>query len=224
MTYLDTGMLDCNWGHHGADVMKIIVADDHALFREGLKQILLGLGEDVSVLEANSHETVLELLSANPDADLALIDLHMPGREDLTGLIEVLDHARTIPVVVLSGSEEMGEIQQVVRMGVMGYIPKYEHADVMICALRLVLSGSVYVPPMLLSSVTSNQPFRSQLTSRQIDVLQQLCDGYSNKEIARKLNLSEATVKSHASSIFRELQVNNRLQAATVAKKLGLIN
>jgi DNA-binding NarL/FixJ family response regulator len=205
--------------------MKIILADDHALFREGLRHLLLRLNHDVTVLEADCHDAALKLLAENPDADLALVDLHMPGRaDDLSGLAEVLNHARTVPVVVLSGSENLEEIHQVINAGAMGFIPKHEHADVMLCALQLVLSGSVYVPPLLMSYTTGGQPHQTKLTPKQIEVLQQLCKGYSNKEIGKIMNVSEATIKCHASAIFRELNARNRLQAASIAKQLGLIS
>jgi len=203
--------------------MKIIVADDHTLFREGIRHLLKRLDDDVLILEAHSHDVALQLLKDNPDANLALIDLHMPGREDISGLSEVLDIAQTIPVVVLSGSEELDEIHQVIKAGVMGYIPKHEHAEVMLCALRLVLSGGVYIPPLYLSSKKTVSPFKNRLTPRQTEVLQQLYKGYSNKEIGLLLNLSEATIKCHTSAIFRELHVDNRLQAVSTAKKLGLV-
>ena len=204
--------------------MKVILADDHALFREGMQHLLLRLDEDVSVLEADCHDAALKLLSENPDTDLALVDLHMPGRaDDLSGLAEVLDHAQTVPVVVLSGSEDLDEIHQVIKAGAMGFIPKHEHADVMLCALHLVLSGSVYVPPIYLTPTTGNRQHQTHLTPKQIEVLQQLCKGYSNKEIGRLMNLTEATIKCHTSAIFRELEVGSRTQAVSVAKQLGLV-
>ncbi len=203
--------------------MKVILADDHALFREGMRHLLLRLDDEVAVLEADCHDAALKLLSDNPDADLALVDLHMPGREDLSGLVEVLDHAQTVPVVVLSGSENLDEIHQVIKAGAMGFIPKHEHAEVMLCALHLVLSGGVYVPPMLMSSSTSSHPHQAKLTPKQIEVLQQLSKGYSNKEIGKNMNVSEATVKCHTSAIFRELEVGSRTQAVSIAKQRGLI-
>jgi DNA-binding NarL/FixJ family response regulator len=106
----------------------------------------------------------------------------------------------------------------------MGFIPKHEHADVMLCALQLVLSGSVYVPPLLMSYTTGGQPHQTKLTPKQIEVLQQLCKGFSNKEIGKIMNVSEATIKCHTSAIFRELNASNRLQAASIAKQLGLIS
>ena len=204
--------------------MKVILADDHALFREGMQHLLLRLDEDVSVLEADCHDAALQLLADNPDADLALVDLHMPGRaDDLSGLAELLDHAQTIPVVVLSGSENLDEIHQVIKAGAMGFIPKHEHADVMLCALHLVLSGSVYIPPLFMSSPVGDRTHQSKLTPKQVEVLRQLSNGYSNKEIGSILKVSEATIKSHTSAIFRELQVCSRTQAVSIAKQLGLI-
>ena len=206
-------------------LMKVILADDHALFREGLRHLLLRLDDDVSILEADCHDAALKLLTDNPDADLALVDLHMPGRaDDLSGLAEVLDHARTIPVVVLSASVNLDEIHQVIKAGAMGFVPKHEHADVMLCALHLVLSGSVYVPPMLLPSMTGKQPHQTKLTPKQIEVLQQMCKGYSNKEIGKMMNLTESTIKCHTSAIFRELDVGSRTQALSVAKQRGWIS
>jgi DNA-binding NarL/FixJ family response regulator len=204
--------------------MKIILADDHALFREGLRHLLLRLDDNVTVLEAECHNAALKLLADNPDADLALIDLHMPGRIGLTGLVEVLEHAQTVPVVVMSGSEDLQEIHRVIQSGAMGYIPKQEHAEVMLCALHLVLSGGVYVPPLLMTHSTEDgHTHHTKLTPKQIEVLNHLGKGYSNKEIGKLMNLTEATVKCHTSAIFRELEVGSRTQAVSIAKQRGLI-
>ncbi len=205
--------------------MKIILADDHPLFREGLKLLLHRLGDEVSMLEAGSHDSALKLLADNPDADLALIDLNMPGRIDgLSGLTEILGAAQTVPIVVLSGSENLLEAHQVIKAGAMGFIPKKENSEVILCALRLVLSGSVYVPPMLLPSMTGKQQNQTKLTPKQIEVLQQMCKGYSNKEIGKMMGLTESTIKCHTSAVFRELDVGSRTQALSVAKQRGWIS
>jgi len=204
--------------------MKVILADGQALFREGMQHLLMRLDDDVLVLEADSHDSALKLMEDHPDADLALVDLHMPGRaNDFSGLMELLGHSQTIPLVVLSGSEDMDEVQQVIKSGAMGFIPKHEHADVMLCALHLVLSGSVYIPPLLMHSHLASQHHKAHLTPKQIEVLKELCKGYSNKEIAQVLHLSEATIKCHTSAILRELEVGSRTQAISVAKQRGLV-
>ena len=224
MVYPANVVLDFYHNINGTDVMKIIIADDHALLREGIRHLLMRLDVNVSILEADCHDAALQLLNDNPDASLALIDLHMPGKEDMSGLSELLNHAQTIPVVVLSGSEEIDTIHHVIKAGVMGYIPKHENAEVMLCALRLVLSGGIYVPPLYLSSTNTDDQIKFRLTPRQTEVLQNMCNGLSNKEIGQLMNLSEATIKCHVSAIFRELNVDNRLQASIAAKKLGLQN
>jgi DNA-binding NarL/FixJ family response regulator len=203
-------------------VMKIILADDHALFRKGMQLMLAALSDQTSVLEADCHDALLELLAANPDADLALVDLHMPGRaNDLDGLAEVLSHAQTVPVVVLSASDRPEDMQQAIKAGAMGFIPKYERADVMLCALQLVLNGGVYIPPALMAHPAGHA--QARLTPKQLEVLEKMCKGYSNKEISRSLNISEATVKCHTTAIFRELDVGSRTQAVAAAKQQGLV-
>ncbi len=204
-------------------MLKIILADDHTLFREGMRHHLKRLDEEMTILEADSHDATLKLLADHPDADLALVDLHMPGRaDDLSGLTEMLEQTETVPVVVLSGSENFDEVHQVIKAGAMGFIPKHEHVDVMLCALQLVLSGSVYIPPLLMSSQSAARNNPAKLTPKQVQVLRQLCDGCSNKEIGLNMNLSEATIKGHISAIFRELGVHNRTQAASIARQRGL--
>jgi DNA-binding NarL/FixJ family response regulator len=207
--------------------MKIIVADDHTLFREGVRHILADLGRDVLVLEAGDHDQTLALLVAHPDADLAIVDLKMPGMEATGGLGGLTRAACTIPIVILSASEDPGDMQRALDAGAMGFIPKSESAAVILNALRLVLSGSIYIPPALLrTSVTTYSGGRSDhgetLTPRQRDVLQQMIHGISNKEIGRLLGLSEATVKAHVTAIFKCLNVSNRTQAVSIAERLRL--
>lgn len=203
--------------------MIVILADDHALFREGMRHLLLELDDEVSILEADCHDAALKLLVDNPDADLVLIDLHMPGRkDDISGLMEVLEHARTTPVVVMSGSENPDDVQQSIKAGAMGFIPKSENSGVMLCALHLVLSGGVYIPLVFMSH-SADPRQQTSLTTRQLDVLKLLCAGLANKEIGGQLNLSDSTVKCHISAILRTLNVDSRLQAVAKAKQLGMI-
>jgi Response regulator containing a CheY-like receiver domain and an HTH DNA-binding domain len=202
--------------------MKIIVADDHTLFREGLRHILRRLAPEVEVLEADDYDAAAALLAAHPDADLALIDLGMPGRDRYPSLDALLPPGLTTPVVVLSASEEPHDIQRALDAGAMGYITKREKAEVMLGALRLVLAGGVYVPPTLLSATRPVRP-QAELTPRQRDVLRCLHEGHPNKEIGRRLGMSESTVKAHAAAIFKALDVRNRAQALRAAQRLGLL-
>jgi DNA-binding NarL/FixJ family response regulator len=201
--------------------MKIIVADDHVLFREGLQHILKQLDDDVAIVEAGDHDAALALAAQHPDADVILLDLSMPGREPLTALSAMIAQSSTTPVVVLSASEDMREVRQALDAGAMGFIPKHESARVMLSAIQLVLSGGIYVPPMLMKKDSSNAD--APLTPRQLDVLKCLIQGKSNKEIGRELGLSEATVKAHLAAVFRALNVDNRTEAVHVAEQRGLL-
>jgi DNA-binding NarL/FixJ family response regulator len=203
--------------------MKIIVADDHVLFREGLRHILTQLDEDVVIIEAGDHETTLALAAQHPDADVILLDLGMPGREPLVALSAMIAQSSTTPVVVLSASEDMREVREALDVGAMGFIPKHESARVMLSAIRLVLSGGIYVPPMLMKKEAAPVAVDAQLTPRQFDVLERLVEGKSNKGIGRELGLSEATVKAHLAAIFRCLGVDNRTEAAHIAEQRGLL-
>jgi len=204
--------------------MKILIADDHALFRTGLRHILAQLDSEVSVFEAANHDAAATLLAQHQDADIALIDLDMPGREGITSLHGLLGQCPTVPIVVISASEDRRDMRRALDAGAMGFIPKSETAQVMLSALRLVLSGGVYIPPALLmnSPNTSSTEAAGGLTPRQRDVLERLIQGRSNKEIGRELGLSEATVKVHITAIFKAFNVTNRTQAARVAEALRL--
>lgn len=203
--------------------MKIIIADDHTLFRDGLRLILKALDQDITLLEADNYDRASALLTEHKDADLALIDLSMPAREPFVGLGELLAISPTTPIVVLSGNEDVRDIRRVLNAGAMGFIPKRENADVMLSALRLVLSGGIYVPPILMTAPTTSGS-NPMLTPRQLDVLFCMNEGRSNKDIGRELGLSEATVKAHITAIFRCLDVGTRAQALKAAEHLGVLN
>jgi DNA-binding NarL/FixJ family response regulator len=205
--------------------MKILIADDHVLFREGLRQMLLQLSEEVTVIEAADHEGVLRLAAQHADADLALLDLNMPGKEPLAALTAILAQSPTIPIVVLSASENLDEVRRVLDIGAMGFIPKSETAKVILSALRLVLSGGIYIPPILMqkNAVLGGRGGAVGFTPRQQQVLQRLIMGKSNKEIGREMSLSDATVKVHLAAIFRSLNVNSRAEAVRVVEQRGLL-
>jgi DNA-binding NarL/FixJ family response regulator len=212
--------------------VKILIADDHALFREGLRYVLSRLGEAVETLEAKDCAQALGLVAANPDLDLILLDVDMPGMDGLTGLRSLRARSPAVPVVILSASEEPADMQLALDGGAMGFIPKSSPSEVMLGALRLVLSGGVYLPPAFLNrfqrsrtptALSTASVETLGLTPRQHDVLRLLGKGQSNKEIARALDLTEGTVKHHISAILRALRVDNRTHAVvTAARLLGL--
>lgn len=206
--------------------MKILVIDDHALFREGLSHVLDALDDEVNILHAPDYERALLHAAENPDLDLVLLDLNMPGKDGFTALDSFARDYPALPVVILSASNQRHDIQRALDQGAMGYIPKETTSAVMLSALQLILAGGVYIPPNLAQRDVSpdkdnfNSPLN--LTPRQMDVLGLLVQGFSNKDIATQLGLSEATVKMHVTSILKGLGVSNRTQAAMAAEKLGL--
>lgn len=204
---------------------KILIADDHALIREGLCGQLRGLGGETAIVQACDWNEAIAAAAAHADLGLALVDLHMPGKEGLAALAELVRANRGLPVLVLSASENVEDMRAALRLGAMGYVSKSETAAVMLSAVRLVLEGGMYVPPALANlgaDIDATPEPAPALTERQLEVLRLLVEGKSNKEIARKLHVAHATVKVHLAAIFRALAVENRTQAAIAAERLGL--
>lgn len=211
--------------------MRILLADDHDLFRAGLGMVLQGLGDGVELEQAGSLSGAMECAGRMPDFDLALLDLNMPAMNGMVGLRQFRKQYPEIPVVIVSGSDSPADAQQALDAGASGFIHKSSAPQVMLSALQLVLAGGVYVPPMALQRTEETVPPVGKaklggLTTRQIDVLRLLAAGKPNKLIARELGLSEGTVKIHLSTIFRVLDVNNRTEAvlAAQAMQLDLVN
>lgn len=207
-------------------MLKLLIVDDHALFREGLCHVLRALDEQAEILEAPDYERALQHARANPQLDLVLLDLNMPDKDGFTALDSFSASYPTIPVVILSASNQRADIQHALDAGAMGYIPKDTTSAVMLGALRLILSGGVYIPPSLAQTevkVSPENAHNTSLTPRQLDVLALLVQGHSNKDIATRLGLSEGTVKMHVTSIFKELGVSNRTQATLAAQDARIV-
>lgn len=207
--------------------MRILLADDHDLFRAGLGMVLQGLGDDVQLEQADSLTVAIHCAEKDPEFDLALLDLNMPEMNGIDGVIQFRKRFPAIPVVIVSGSDSPADAQKALDAGASGFIHKSSAPQVMLSALQLVLVGSVYVPPQALSRLEETTSTVSKgkvagLTARQVDVLRLLADGKPNKLIARELGLSEGTVKIHLSTIFRVLDVNNRTAAVLAAQALQL--
>lgn len=214
--------------------MKIILADDHALFREGARHLLQQLGEEgIEVLEAATCQEAIAYADQHEDIDLALLDLHMPGVVGVECVVHFQAAHPDVPVVVLSGSESRPNVQAVLDVGALGYIPKSSSSQVMLSAIRLVLSGGIYLPPLVMDqelAATEAMAPPSQrgvtpccLTERQMDVLKLLAAGKPNKLIARELGLGEGTIKVHLAGIFRTLEVSNRTEAVMEAQRRKLL-
>lgn len=205
--------------------MRVLIADDHPLVRDALARTVRELDADADVQEAGDFDALLRLALAAP-ADLALLDLNMPGVNGSAGLRRLREMLPTLPVVVASGQDDAATIRAVLAAGAAGFIPKSERTEVLLNALRLVLGGGVYVPPRSLEEPAVAEPAAqataAALTPRQRDVLRALSRGQPNKLIARELGLTEGTVKIHIAAILRALQARNRTEAVVRARELGL--
>jgi DNA-binding NarL/FixJ family response regulator len=221
--------------------MKVLIADDHRLIIEGVKIKLAELDPTVEAVVAMNIGELERAVSEHADQlDLALVDIAMPGTQGHQHIAKLRAQAPSLPVIVLSGSEDPELMRSLLDMGVLGFIPKAYSPDIMLSAIRLVLAGGVYIPPLLLanSQVQGWQPadaiagpqgfdsrrslegLRTLLTERQIDVMRLLSQGKPNKLIARDLGISEGTVKIHLAAIFRALNVRNRVEAVVASRKL----
>lgn len=202
--------------------MKILVVDDHALIREGLRQVLRGLADDVEVLEAGSCGRAFEIAGAHPDLDLVLLDYHLPDMNGLAALDVFAREHPALPIIVLSGSVNPRIMQQIMGKGAAAFLTKSGMSDELLSVTRLVLAGGIHVPPLPTSLASDGLAEPAPLfTPRQEEVLQLLLDGYTNKEIGRLLHLSEETVKNHVSGILRGFGVTTRTQAVLAANRHG---
>lgn len=205
--------------------MKVIFADDHTLFRAGMRHLLQQLDAGLILFEAADHVGAAKLAAEHLDADLLLLDLAMPGQEPYGAIRSLRSRYPTLPIVVMSAASDPAEVQRAFDSGAVGFIPKYETAQVMLSALRLVLSGGIYMPPLLMRfAPTTPGNGAGRLTPRQLEVLRGIAEGKSNKEIGRAMNLSEATIKAHIMAVYRSLNVDNRVAAMLVAKEKGLLD
>ena len=202
--------------------MKILVVDDHALIREGLRQVLRGLESDVEVHEAATGARAFDIAGQQPELDLVLLDYHLP---DMTGLQALEVFARqhpSLPIVMLSGSVNPRIMQEVMARGASAFLTKSGMSEDLLSVIRHVLAGGVHLPTMAADPYASPLPIL-QLTPRQEEVLQLLLDGYTNKEMGRLLRVSEETVKNHVSSILRSFGVSTRTQAVVAASRHGYL-
>jgi len=209
--------------------LKILVVDDHALVREGLCQVLKGLdpAESTDVLQAPDCAQAFALAQAHPDLDLVLLDYHLPDMNGLAALAILGKRHPELPVVLLSGSANPSIMQQALSQGAAGFITKSGLSDDLLGALRRVLAGEIYAPASLTAfpGAAVNDASSSQQTPvfspRQLDVLQLLLNGCTNREIGAKLFLGDETIKTHVTTIMRAFNAKTRTQAATEAARWG---
>ncbi|CUW40637.1 Two component transcriptional regulator, LuxR family [Magnetospirillum sp. XM-1] len=210
--------------------MKVLLADDHALFREGVRMVLESLSDEpLDIIEASDFNQTLNLVRGGGDIDVALMDLSMPGMDGFSAIGAVRRSAPDIYLVVVSASEDPQTVRKALDSGAHGYICKSAGSASMMAGIRSVLAGDTFVSPHIVvpdalpvGGDINGEQLHSLLTPRQRDVLAMLRQGKSNKEIARDLSLAEITVKLHVTAILRALGCENRTQAAILAAKMGV--
>ena len=220
--------------------MNVLLTDDHALFREGVALLLQPLIDGGQTWQAGTCDEALSLLDERGAADLALMDLAMPGTPGLQGIALLRERWPQMPVVALSSADDRDTVLKAIDAGAMGFVPKSSSSAVLMAALRLILARGIYLPPTAFLGpsadatpvVPSAEATRVQphvpspadlgMSPRQSDVLRLILQGKPAKLIERELNLSASTVKAHTSAVLRSLNVTTRTQAVVAASRLGL--
>lgn len=218
--------------------MKILVVDDHSLITEAMKALLTDLDPAVQVEVAHDADNAQRLAQQHTDADLMLLDLNLPGASGTSLLETLVTQVPDLKILVLSGVQDQRSVMRVLQLGAAGFLPKSMQSENLLSAIRFVLSGGVYIPNDLLDDSTRGasilglpergrdvfgQPSakRIQLTERQEQVLQLLARGAPIKIICRELGLSEGTVKTHVTAIYRAFGASNRTEALLAARRHG---
>ena len=206
----------------------ILIADDHPLFREALRGAVQRILPDASLREADSVDALYGLVEANPDADLLLMDLNMPGAHGFSALVHLRALHPQLPVVVVSAREEPAVMRRALDHGALGFIPKSADSETIGIAVGQVLDGERWAPAAAASAPAMDRDEEAvarrlrELTPQQFLVLQMLGEGRLNKQIAWDLGVSEATIKAHVTEVLRKLGVNNRTQAVLMAGRLAV--
>jgi DNA-binding NarL/FixJ family response regulator len=210
------------------ELVRLVIADDHPLFRGALREAVSGLLEKADIAEAGSFEDVTRLLERDMEIDLILLDLSMPGVRGFSGLMYLRAQYPSVPIIVVSASDDPAVIRRCMDFGASGFIPKTLGIETMRGAIERVFEGGFWTPPDIdLGARSDTQAAEllarfASLTPQQVRVLMMLSEGLLNKQIAYELGVSEATVKAHVSAILQKLGVDSRTQAVIAASKLEL--
>ncbi|MFI4971241.1 MAG: response regulator transcription factor [Hyphomicrobiales bacterium] len=205
---------------------RLLIADDHPLYRGALREAVNGLFERIDIAEAGTFNEVTELLERGSEVDLVLLDLTMPGVRGFSGLMYLRAQYPGVPVIVVSANDDPAAIRHCMEFGASGFIPKTLGVEAMRGAISRILSGGVWTPPDVDLSAGSDAETAAlmarmaTLTPQQVRVLMMLSEGLLNKQIAYQLGVSEATVKAHVSAILQKLGVESRTQAVIAAAKI----
>jgi len=206
----------------------LLIADDHPLFREALRGAVARILPEAQLHEADNVDALYQLVEAEPDADLLLLDLNMPGAHGFSALVHLRALHPQLPIVVVSAREEPAVMRRALDHGAIGFIPKSADAKTLGDAISTMLGGDRWAPASAMAApgIAADEHAAAQrlreLTPQQFRVLQMLGSGLLNKQIAYELGVSEATIKAHVTAILRKLGASNRTQAVLVASRLAL--
>ena len=206
--------------------MKFLIVDDHPVFRQGLCALLMQFDPDATITEAQDAAEAVLLIAQGAEVDLVILDMFMPGLSGFEAIAEVSRKRPNTRIIVLSSSEDVRNARRALEAGAHGYVPKSASHFVLLSAVRLVINGDLYVPPLILDRAVEDEDTNAGpkgLTLRQIEILNFMNHGTPNKVIARRMGVAEKTVKAHITAMFRILNVINRTQAVAVGRKAGLI-
>ncbi len=212
-------------------MLKVLLVDDHAIFRAGLCPLLRELDPESVLLEADNYANALDTVDKEPDLDLLLADLVVPGGDGFNGIAAVRERAPALPIVVISMVEDRDDVLRAIDLGALGFVPKSAQPGEFLKALRMVLSGEMYLPPSIMKAsaadkdrksvrarpAVSQSELNALLTPRQCEVLTKLARGMTNAQIAADMSLKESTVRVYVSVILDRLNLSNRTQAALMA-------
>ena len=215
--------------------MRILILDDHRLFLEGVRSILSAMPANPEVVTFSSARSALESIDKGDKYHLALVDLYLPGLDGLAFLQSIRQRRLSLPVIIVSASTKQREVEEALELGALGFIPKHYSAHELRKAIEIVLTGRMYLPDDFYDHAPANDYRRcqtendqtddltNQLHGRRLEVLTLIADGHPNKSIAKILNISEPTVKSHIASLFKLFNVSNRTACVRKAMQLELI-
>ena len=210
--------------------MKVLIADEQSLFRDGLTLRLKEINQNIDILQSSSLTEMLQILSSEPNTDILILDIDLAGFSAEETIKNIQNISPSAKIIAISSSEDVHNIKNILSLGAKGYIPKRSDSNILSGALKLILDGGTYIPPVMLKTDSISKstsptlpPLKKNLTNRQSQVLDLIAQGKSNKQIAYDMGVSEATVKLHINALLRSLKVNNRTQAVITAQKMGLI-
>lgn len=209
---------------------KVIIADDHPLFRTALKQAIVECIDNANTLEAESFSELLAIVEKKPSLEIVFLDLHMPGNNGFTGLTQLKNHYPDLVVIMVSSDDNSETMQKAVNFGAAAFIPKSADLTTIASAIDSVLDGDIWLPETMEANIDQQQIIAhqklakqlAQLTPQQYIVLTRIADGQLNKQIAYDLDIKETTVKKHVSAILLKLEVNNRTLAGLAYQQLML--